>query len=137
MPSDPELVAETRSWLVRASEDLRAGAWELRATPPFTGDAVFHAQQAAEKSAKAFLTWNSQPFRKTHSLVTLGDACVALDATLTEAVQPAAALTDYVWRYRYPGQPTDPPAEEAISALAIAQKVFEAVLRRLPPEAAP
>jgi HEPN domain-containing protein len=48
MPHDPELVAETRGWLQRAAHDLGAGAADLAADPAFTGDAVFHAQQAAE-----------------------------------------------------------------------------------------
>lgn len=68
MPHDPELVAETRSWLVKGKMDLDAAAFELTAVPPFTGDVVFHAQQSAEKAFKAFLTWHSSPFRKTHNL---------------------------------------------------------------------
>jgi HEPN domain-containing protein len=56
MPHDPELVAETRAWLIRAKRDIDAGAFELTASRPFSADAVFHAQQAAEKSLKAFLT---------------------------------------------------------------------------------
>jgi HEPN domain-containing protein len=52
MQPDPELVAETRGWLQRADHDLGAGGADLTAQPAFTGDAVFHAQQAAEKSLK-------------------------------------------------------------------------------------
>lgn len=50
MPHDPELVAETRGWFQRAAHDLGAGGADLAAEAAFTGDAVFHAQQAAEKS---------------------------------------------------------------------------------------
>ena len=52
MPPDPVRVADTRAWLAKAGTDLRAGAHELLATPPFCSDAVFHAQQAAEKAWK-------------------------------------------------------------------------------------
>lgn len=62
MPHDPELVAETRAWLVRAERDLAAAAHELTAEPPFVEDIVFHAQQAAEKTLKAFLTWHGMGF---------------------------------------------------------------------------
>jgi hypothetical protein len=72
MPHDPELVAETRDWLQRAAHDLGAGRVDLGVESPFTEDAVFHAQQAAEKSMKAFLTWRSQTFGKTHNLTDLG-----------------------------------------------------------------
>jgi HEPN domain-containing protein len=62
MPHDPARVEDARTWLVRAASDLGAGAHDLTVEPPFTGDAVFHAQQAAEKSLKAFLTWHDVPF---------------------------------------------------------------------------
>ena len=35
--------------------DLRSAEHALRASPPLTEDACFHAQQAVEKSLKAFL----------------------------------------------------------------------------------
>ncbi|MHB8416509.1 MAG: HEPN domain-containing protein [Myxococcales bacterium] len=109
----------------------------MRATPPFTGDAVFHAQQAVEKSAKAFLTWQSSPFRKTHNIAELGAACRAFDETLEPAFLGAAGLTDFAWRYRYPGAPVDPSVEEAATVLALARVVFDAVIGRLPPEVRP
>ncbi len=77
MPHDPELVAETRGWFQRAAHDLGAGRIDLTAEPALTGDAVFHAQQAAEKSMKGFLTWHGRVFRKTHNLGELGDMCEA------------------------------------------------------------
>jgi len=55
MPHDPEFVAETRSWLVKADSDLRA-ADVLRSTrPPLLDDALYHYQQSAEKAPKGFL----------------------------------------------------------------------------------
>jgi HEPN domain-containing protein len=72
MPLDPELVAETRAWFVKADQDLRAAAYEFTAEPPFLADIVFHAQQAVEKTFKGFLAWHSTPFRKTHILEELG-----------------------------------------------------------------
>lgn len=82
MPHDPELVAETRAWCLRATHDLGAGATDLHAEPSFTGDAVFHAQQAAEKSMKGLLTWHSRIFGKTHNLTELGNVCSDIDAAL-------------------------------------------------------
>jgi hypothetical protein len=49
----------------------------------------------------------------------------------------AARLTDYAWKYRYPGEPSDPPREEADSALTLAREVYDAVLTRLPAEVRP
>jgi HEPN domain-containing protein len=79
MPHDPELVAETREWIVRAERDLAAAAHDLKAEPPFLHEVAFHAQQAAEKTFKAFLTWHGKPFRKTHNLEELGEQCLGVD----------------------------------------------------------
>ena len=38
---------EVRGWLLRASEDLRAGRHDLTAVPPLLNDVAFHAQQCA------------------------------------------------------------------------------------------
>ena len=137
MPHDPELVAETRAWLQRAVNDFGSGAADLSADPPLTGDAAFHAQQAAEKSMKGFLTWNSRVFRKTHNLTGLGGLCVSLDPTLEMLLRRAAFLTDYAWKFRYPGEPDDPEREEAEQALSIAREVHDAVLARLPEDVRP
>ena len=82
MPLDPQRIIETRAWLLKAAEDLRAAAFELTAQPALSSDIVFHAQQAAEKVMKGFLTWHDRPFRKTHNLVEVGEACATLDVTL-------------------------------------------------------
>lgn len=137
MPHDPELVAETRGWFQRAVHDLGAGAADLNAEPPFTGDAVFHAQQTAEKSMKGFLTWHSRVFGKTHNLSELGGMCTKVDGGLEGVLSRAARLTDYAWKYRYPGEPSEPGREEAESALKLAREVYDAVLVRLPADVRP
>ncbi len=68
MPHDPARVADTRAWLQKADNDLRAAEHDQTARPPLLGDVTFHAQQTAEKAFKAFLTWHDRPFRKTHNL---------------------------------------------------------------------
>lgn len=135
MPPDPELVAETRAWFVRAADDLRAGDLMLAASPPLARTAVFHSQQAAEKAMKGFLTWHSRPFRKTHNLTEIGGLCTAVDATLESLLRRAATLTDFAWKFRYPGEPEEPT--EAEEALALAREVYETILARLPVEVRP
>lgn len=82
MLHDPALVADTRAWLTKAAMDLRAAEHLIQVVPPLLGNALFHSQQAAEKAWKAFLFWHDVPFRKTHNLRELGEACVALDSSL-------------------------------------------------------
>lgn len=137
MPHDPARIADTREWLARAAGDLAAGEHGMRASPPFAADAAFHAQQAAEKALKAFLVWHDEPFRKTHNLEEIGEQRLGLDATLRTLIDQAVPLTVYAWKFRYPGEPVAPPAEEARGALAAARSAYEAVLARLPEEARP
>lgn len=137
MPHDPELIAETRSWLVKAAQDLGAAAHEFRAEPPFLADIVFHAQQATEKSLKGFLTWHNTPFRKTHLLEELGEQCLGIDPTLRPLVDKAVPLTKYAWKFRYPGEPEEPTRQEAEDALALAHEVYDVILSRLPEEVKP
>ena len=137
MQPDPGQTAETREWFAKAALDLRAAEFEFTAQPPLTADIVFHAQQLAEKSLKGFLTWHDEPFRKTHNLVEIGQQCVAIDATLEDLTRQGARLTEYAWKFRYPGEPEEPPVAEAQEAFALAREVYEAILNRLPEEVRP
>jgi HEPN domain-containing protein len=95
---------------------------------------TFHSQQLAERALEDFLTWHDQPFRRVLNLVEIGQQCVAIDATLEDLARQAARLTEYAWKFRHPGEPAEPPVEEAQEALACAGEVYEAVLNRLPLE---
>ncbi len=89
------------------------------------------------KAFKALLAWHDQPFRKTHNLEELGRQAATVDASLTSLVDRAQGLTEYAWKFRYPGGPSEPTREETEHALAIAGEVYEAILTRLPQEVRP
>jgi HEPN domain-containing protein len=132
MLHDPVRIEEARGWLTKAEVDLRAAEYERTADPPITPDIVFHAQQLVEKSLKGFLSWNDTPFRKTHNLIELGEQCSKLDNTLEALLRRAAVLTEYAWKFRYPGETEEPTSLEADEALALAKQVYEAIPERLP-----
>jgi HEPN domain-containing protein len=134
MPHDPVRVADTQGWLVKVSTDLRGAEIDLAAVPPLLEDVMFHCQQAVEKALKAFLTWHDCRFRKTHDLVEIGSQCVALDPTLEPLLRRAAPLTEYAWKYRYPGEIPEPTQVEAEDALTLTKEVIDGVLVRLPAE---
>jgi HEPN domain-containing protein len=137
MAADAPRAADTRGWLRRAAADFRGADVDLAADPPLIGDAVFHCQQAAEKALKAFLAWHDVPFRKTHDLAEIGQQCIALDRSLEPLCRSAEGLTTFAWIFRYPGEPEEPPVEDAVGALALARDVYNAVLSRLPGEVRP
>jgi hypothetical protein len=86
---------------------------------------------------KGFLTWHNRSFRKTHSLEEIGEQCLEIDPTLKPLVDSAVPLTEYAWKFRYPGEPEEPPVAEAEEALALARELNEAILSRLPAEVRP
>ena len=137
MPPDPVRIAETKSWLVKAARDLRAADHEWSATPPLRDDIAFHCQQAVEKSLKAFLTWHDVAFRKTHDLIELGQACVGVQADISSLLRRAAPLTEYAWKFRYPGDIDEPSPGETHEAFSLAREIYEKVFELLPQESRP
>jgi HEPN domain-containing protein len=135
MPHDPEKIAEVRDWMARARQDLLAAQVLLEALQPLGDVAVFHCQQAAEKALKGFLAWHDAPFRKTHEIEELGQACERIDGTLVELVRRAVDLTPFAWRFRYPGEVSAPSREDAEDALTVARDVYSSIASRLPAEA--
>jgi len=134
MKPDPVRLSNTREWLLRGLEDLANAQHDLGADPPFVKSALFHCQQAVEKAMKALLVWHDTPFRRTHNLEELGALCAAAEPTLAASVAQATPLTEYASRFRYPGAPYEPGAEEAREAIALANTFVEAVRAVLPRE---
>ena len=46
-------------------------------------------------------------------------------------------LTEYAWKYRYPGEMEEASQGEAEEGLALARQVYDAILARLPAEVHP
>ena len=132
MPHDPDRLAETHEWLVRARHDLEGASLLIGALPDL---AVFHCQQAVEKTLKGFLSFHDVLFRKTHELEELGTQCSNVDPSLE--LEPAYELTPFAWRFRYPGGVSIPDPDDAARALSTARSVFETVVSRLPERARP
>lgn len=57
-----------RDWLLRASHDLRSARILAAAEDPPLDAAIYHCQQAAEKSIKAWLQSRDEPFARTHDV---------------------------------------------------------------------
>jgi HEPN domain-containing protein len=129
MTPDQLRLEETRAWLERARRDLRAA--RLLLAGDSNAEALFHCQQAVEKAIKAFLTFHEKVCRKTHDLGDLSSQCLALDNSLQPALVQAEGLTQYAWRFRYPGAPYEPDSTEAQEGLQRAEKAVEEVERRL------
>jgi HEPN domain-containing protein len=129
MTPAPSPREESLAWLHRANRDLTAA--RLLLDGDALDEALFHCQQAAEKAIKAFLTLHQMHFQKTHDLGELAHQCLRIDPSLEALLTPAEALTQYAWRFRYPGTPYEPDRAEAESALEVAHRLTGAITIRL------
>jgi HEPN domain-containing protein len=134
MPPETELV---RQWIERANADLRSAEHALRANPPLTEDACFHAQQAVEKSLKAFLVHGDIEFDWSHRIRYLLNLCADRDTAFSQWRGEAEPLTEYAVQFRYPHPDPPPTAGESQIALGVARRVYEFVLERLPSDVKP
>lgn len=67
-------------WALKAEHDFKVGERELTFDDPVTDMVCFHMQQCVEKYLKAFLSWKQVPFRRTHDIAELIEACRRVDS---------------------------------------------------------
>jgi HEPN domain-containing protein len=125
---------EAHRWLAVAARDLHAARLLASEEPPA---ALFHCQQAAEKSAEAFLAFHDVAFRRTHDLNELASQCIALNADLAPILLEAAGLTEYAVVFRYLDAPREPDEVEVERALAAAQRLYDGIRGELAQGAGP
>lgn len=113
----------TLQWLQKAEQDLAAARTLLHSDSSFSYPACFHAQQAAEKYLKGYLTWKQVEFPKTHSIEKLLDL-VAEDAPeVASTLEHAAVLSAYGVEIRYPSEQPEPTTQEARRAVDLVEMV--------------
>jgi HEPN domain-containing protein len=127
MKDDKNNVA--RAWFLKAENDLKAARQIMLMAAPPTDTICFHAQQCAEKYLKGLLTYHQIAAPKTHSLEELARLCEQAVPGITTELTEVETLTSYGVQVRYPDDLYyDIPMADAVEALAIAEKVKQAVL---------
>ena len=91
-----------KSWLQKASTDLKVVKLVKDQPVDVAAASVFDAHHATEKSLKAFLAFHKVRFPKTHNIEELLKLVATVDTDLSESLDSAKVLTDYVTKYRYP-----------------------------------
>jgi len=123
-------------WLMRADHDLRSARALSSLADPLLDTAIYHCQQAAEKSIKAWLQGRDEPFPKTHDISDLVEQAAVSNPDFAQLEKAAAVLTPYATAFRYPGGvfAAMPTGEEFDEALAHAQTIYDFVVNLLPKE---
>jgi hypothetical protein len=75
--------------------------------------------------------WHQISFRKTHDLDELKQMCLPLAEGATAHLAGIERLSQYAWRFRYPGAPYSPERAEAEEARHAAGQLLDAVASRL------
>jgi HEPN domain-containing protein len=121
-------------WLKKAQNDLLI-VQEL--SSKFPDAAIYHCQQSAEKSLKAFLTLHDREALKTHNIGDLIVEASRIKPELRDRLREAAALTQYNQTYRYPINPTEdfnPTPGELRKAFHLAKAVYDKICELMPAE---
>jgi HEPN domain-containing protein len=124
-----------KGWMLKAESDIETLTIMMERGKTFDS-ACFHAQQAAEKYLKAFLSFNDIVFPKTHNIEELLDSCAKIDERFADLVEETTFLTAYAVELRYDVE-FWPEKEEAEAAFEAASKIRQLVLSILPEEIHP
>lgn len=128
-----------RDWLTRADHDLRSARLLASAADPLLDTAIYHCQQAAEKSLKAWLQAANVLIPRTHDIEDLVELASDTNPDFKQFAKIAGVLTPYASAFRYPGGFEDPmPSQEEFDeALKHAQTIYDFVLKLLSTDARP
>jgi HEPN domain-containing protein len=132
MKSRADLV---RGWLRKAGSDLENVRLCLAAGQALD-TACFHAQQAVEKSLKAYLVAYEVDFPYLHNLEKLVAICAQRDSAFLTLLESAQELTPYAVELRY-DEEFWPDPDTAQAALRVAEEIQAFVVARLPAECRP
>jgi len=119
-------------WVAKASQDFELARHLYLEEKRYLEAICFHAQQAAEKYLKAYLTWHEVEFPKTHALEKLLRLTGSIDPELARSLDEATALSAYAIEVRYPDDLMEVGEEDARQAVEYAGLVRTGVLARLP-----
>ena len=121
---------EVEKWLTISRRDLQAARALLKEL--LLENVVYHCQQSAEKTLKAYLVHQSVVFPKTHDLDVLLDLCTRSDLDFRSLDDAADVLTPYATEFRYPSDTLEPEEEDAQQAIELAASILDFVTQKLP-----
>lgn len=120
-------LSEYEQWLIKAEHDIKSARVLINADDPVLDTAVYHCQQAAEKSFKAMLAYWNEPVLRTHDINALVEQCIEHEKSIEQWRDAAEELTPYGTFFRYPGDVMEPETCDARNALRLANEIYSFV----------
>jgi len=119
-----------REWIRKAENDLLTITNNMRAPAgeiPYD-TCCFHAQQAAEKYLKAYLTFHGRETPFSHNLAGLARGCLDIDPSFADWIERAEELTPFGVAARYPDEGIWPTLDETQAAWNTARELKKHIL---------
>lgn len=110
-------------WIFKAGQDLESSKVLLQVINPLFDIAIYHTQQCAEKSLKAFMAFHRMEISKIHNLMSLLEKCIEIDTSFDELFDDCIYLNPFSTLYRYPEGNLMPMKEEVKNALESAIRI--------------
>ncbi|HOT77985.1 MAG TPA: HEPN domain-containing protein [Candidatus Wallbacteria bacterium] len=123
----PEQMREIKKLLSSATIELRAAGINFFSPSPLLEDAIFHCQTSIEKSFMAFLIFKDVKFDKNDGFKKLCDYVKESDPDLSVICAQVSLMRPHPRNTTFK---TD--VEEAKAVIVTAEKVFQAIIERLP-----
>ncbi len=121
-----------KDWLGLANIYLIGSKALLEMDERFLALSSFHAQQAAEKSLKAYLVFHSIRVPKSHDIGDLLALIELKDKSFSDLLKSCEILSDYAVAYRYPDAQKNPLKKmEVDEAILQAQLALNESLKRI------
>jgi HEPN domain-containing protein len=114
------------SWLKYATIDLLSAKCLFK-EGNLESAAVYHCQQCAEKSLKAFLVYSGETPQKTHDLSRLIFLCQKHDANFATLKLSANSLTAFATQTRYPSEFDIPDEKDVKKFIQMAENILSFV----------
>lgn len=115
-------------WLFKAEQDLRSAELLLNAAEPVLDIAIYHTQQCAEKSLKAYLSLKECMIDRTHNLDLLVMQCIPFNPRFSDIREELLFLMPFATAYRYPEGDLLPSRNKTEEALKMARHVFSFIV---------
>jgi len=120
-------------WLFKAEQDLESSKFLLTSIRPLYDIIVYHSQQCAEKSIKAYFAYLDIEIDKTHNLMHLTHRLINIDISFESLKEPAEFLTPYATIFRYPIEQLLPTIIETKKAVDYSEQIFNFIMNKIMP----
>ncbi|HEY3388634.1 MAG TPA: HEPN domain-containing protein [Prolixibacteraceae bacterium] len=122
---------EIEQWIIKGDHDLGTAKITYLYIPEYLDTVTFHCQQAVEKYLKAYLIFQSIPFKFTHDLVYLVDLITQKDSDFHNYYDSVSELQGYAVEVRYPNETIFLSKEKVEKAMTITRNVRDLVMLKM------